>query len=69
MKLSKNQIKKMSPGQVLTVVCDNIPELDSVYQVALQARKEISDKDIGISRSTKTMSVCIRVTEKEVTDG
>lgn len=51
----------MLPEQVLTVTCTDTAELDSVYQTALQARKEIKDYDVAISRSSKTMTVSIRV--------
>lgn len=64
MKLTKEQVKKMLPGQTLAIACSNTPELDSTYQVALQARKEIEDYDVIISRSGKTMTVGIRIEEK-----
>ena len=64
MKLTKELVKKMLPGQTLAIACSDTAELDSTYQVALQARKEISDYNIAISRSGKTMTVGIRVTEK-----
>ncbi len=64
MKLTKEQVKKMLPGQTLSIACANTAELDSTYQVALQARKEITDNDVIISRSGKTMIVGIRVEEK-----
>ena len=54
----------MLPGQILTVACADTAELDSVYQTALQARKEIDDRDVAISRSGKTMTVGIRVNAK-----
>ena len=65
MKLTKEQVKKMLPGQTLTITCDNTAELDSAYQTALQARKEVEDFDIQISRSYKTMIVAIRIAEKD----
>lgn len=64
MKLTKEQVKKMLPGQMLAVACADTSELDSVYQTALQARKEIEDYDVAISRSSKTMTVGIRVNAK-----
>lgn len=64
MKLTKEQVKKMLPGQILAIACSDAAELDSTYQVALQARKEVGDRDIAISRSGKTMTVNIRVVEK-----
>lgn len=64
MKLTKDQVKRMLPGQTLSVHCKDTPELDSTYQVALQARKEMPDFDVAISRSGKTMIVGIKVDEK-----
>lgn len=64
-KLTKEQVKRMLPGQMLSVGCNNTAELDSVYQTALQARKEMSEHNVAISRSNKTMNVTIRVGEKE----
>ena len=64
MKLTKEQVKRMLPGQTLVVDCTDTAELDSVYQTALQARKEIEDRSIAISRSGKTMTVSISVSEK-----
>lgn len=65
MKLTKEQIKRMLPGQTLSVHCSNTAELDSAYQTALQARKEIDDYDVQVSRSGKTMIVGVRVEEKQ----
>lgn len=64
MRLTKEQVKKMLPGQTLSVHCKDTAELDSTYQVALQARKEIDNYDVTISRSGKTMIVGIRVEDK-----
>lgn len=64
MKLTKEQVKKMLPGQTLAIACTNAAELDSTYQVALQARKEIEKYDVIISRSGKSLTVGIRVAEK-----
>lgn len=55
----------MLPGQVLTVVCANAPELNSAYETAKQAKRELmAERDtdnIGISCSAKTMTVVVRV--------
>lgn len=64
MKLTKEQVKKMLPGQTLAIACANTAELDSTYQVALQARKEIDAHDVIISRSGKSMTVGIRIVER-----
>ena len=66
MKLTKENIRKMLPGQVLTVICNGSDELDSVVQTAHQARKELgfTDGELTISRSGKTETVVIRRNEK-----
>lgn len=63
MKLTKEQVKRMLPGQSMSIQCDNAAELDSVYQTALQARKE-SGVGYDISRSAKTMTVSINLVRK-----
>lgn len=66
MKLTKENVKKMLPGQILTVVCCGSDELDSAVQTAHQARKELgfTDKELSISRSGKTETVVLRRNEK-----
>ena len=59
--LTKKIVKELLPGNELTVSCGNVQELDSAYQTALTARKEMGLTATGlyISRSGKTMSVTI----------
>lgn len=59
MKLSKQNITTMLPGQTLTVSCDNAAELDSVKQVAYSTRRELGPDALKIYRSAKTMTVTI----------
>ena len=68
MRLTKENIKKMLPGQILTVVCHGSAELDSAIQTAHQARKELglTDEELPISRSGKTETVIIRRMEKHL---
>lgn len=68
MRLTKENIKKMLPGQALTVLCLNTPELNSAYETAKQTKREMIAEgfphDIMLSCSGKTMTVVIRVSEK-----
>lgn len=68
MRLTKENIKKMLPGQTLTVSCSDTPELNSAYETAKQTRREMVAEgfphDITISCSGKTMTVVIRIAEK-----
>lgn len=56
MELTKEQVKQMLPGQSMVIACDTTSELDSVYQTALQGRKESERDSLTISRSGITMT-------------
>lgn len=60
MKVTKEQIRKLLPGQVLTIPCDNTAELDSTYQTAMQVKREEGMFPIAITRSGKTNTIIIR---------
>lgn len=66
MKLTKDQVAKLLPGQTLTIVCSDTPELQSVYEIAKRTRREcgVSPEDMAIACSGKTMTVVIRRIEK-----
>lgn len=70
MKLTKENIKRMLPGQTLTVTCDDTSELLSVYETAKQTRRKMTAEgfphDISTSCSGKTMTVVIRITAKKL---
>lgn len=59
MRVSKQDFKKLRPGQILTAVCLNAAELDSAYQTALKARKELglNKADMRVTRLAKEMKV------------
>ena len=61
-KLSKEQVRKLTPGQTLTVVCDDAPEMVSAYETARQVRRELEVENVKmpISASYKTLTVIIR---------
>ena len=65
--LTKDLVKKLLPGNVLTVPCENVAELDSAYQTALTARKEMgmTANELYINRSGKSMSVTITRRKEE----
>lgn len=66
MKLTKEQVEKLLPGQTLTVICNDAPELSSVYEVAKRTRREmgIGADVFPIACSGKTMTVTLRRIEK-----
>lgn len=61
-KLTKDKVKSMLRGDIITISCDSACELSSVYQTAFTARKELGEKgrDISLSRSNITMTVVIK---------
>lgn len=62
MKLTKEQVQKLLPGETLTVACRNVAEVNSNYEVAMNARLEqgIMSSVMPISRSAKTLTVVVR---------
>lgn len=62
-KLTKDKVRAMMPkDDHILVLCDSACEVDSAYQVALQAKKDMGDKgnNLCISKSNVTLSVVIR---------
>lgn len=61
-KLTKDKVKSMLPKDSLVVMCDSASELESAYQVALQAKRELGEagKNISVSRSGVTLTVIVR---------
>lgn len=66
MKLTKEQVEKLLPGQTLTVVCMDAPELNSAYEIAKRTRREmgLGAEDFPIACSAKTMTVTLRRLER-----
>lgn len=69
MRLTKDNIRKMLPGQTLTVTCSDTPELRTAYETAKQTRRELKSGGfphaVAVSCSGKTMTVVVRVSERE----
>ena len=61
-KLTKEKVRSMMPKDCLFIPCDNAAECESVYQTALQTKRELGDsgENIAISKSNVTLSVVIR---------
>lgn len=61
-KLTKDKVKSMLPKDSLVVMCDSANELESAYQVALQAKRELGEagKNVFVSRSGVTLTVIVR---------
>ena len=59
MKASKQDFKNLRSGQTLTVACLDAAELDSAYQTALQARKELglTREGMRVTRRAKAMKI------------
>lgn len=61
-KLTKEKVRSMMPKDCLFIPCDNAAECESVYQTALQTKRELGDsgENIAVSKSNVTLSVVIR---------
>lgn len=63
-KLTKDKVRAMLPKDCIFIPCDNSAELESVYQVAVQSRKAMSEEGLRVipevSKSHKTLSVVLR---------
>lgn len=61
-KLTKDKVRSMMPKDCLFVQCDTAAECESVYQTAIQAKRELGDNgnNIAVSKSNVTMTVVVR---------
>lgn len=61
-KLTKDKVKAMLRKDTLVVFCDTASELESAYQTAIQAKKEMKDsgREVAVSKSGVTLSVILR---------
>lgn len=59
--ITKEFLREMRPGEVLTVVCRDAGALDSVYRLAMEMRNAEKNKvRFAVSRGATTQSVVIR---------
>ncbi|MDE6535886.1 MAG: hypothetical protein K2K82_07770 [Muribaculaceae bacterium] len=63
-KLSRDKVRAMLPKDCIFIPCDNAAEVESVYQTAIQSRKEMEEEGLKVipevSKSQKTLSVVVR---------
>ncbi len=61
-KLTKDKVRAMMPKDCLFIPCDNAAECESVYQTALQTKRELGNNgnNIAVSKSNVTLSVVVR---------
>lgn len=63
-KLSRDKVRAMLPNDCIFIPCDNAPEVESVYQIAIQERKKMEEAGVKVipevSKSLKTLSVVLR---------
>lgn len=61
-KLTKDKVRAMMPKDCLFIPCDNAAECESVYQTALQTKRELvnNGNNIAVSKSNVTLSVVVR---------
>lgn len=54
------KIRAMNVGDSMTEHCTRASELEAAYQSAIPVIKEITDKDIRVSKSNVTETVTVR---------
>lgn len=59
-RITVDKIKALEAGDFITQPCEFAGELESAYQNAWQAKKELTDRDLKLSKSNVTMTVTIR---------
>lgn len=61
-KLTKEKVKAMLPKDLIFIPCNTASELDSAYQTAIQAKKELGAKgdNVSVSKSNVTLTVVVR---------
>ncbi len=61
-RLTKDKVKSMLPNDVIFIPCDTASEVDSAYQTALQAKREMGENGnrVFVSKSNVTLSVVVR---------
>lgn len=66
-RLTRKEVRELSPGKILTIDCRTGAETVAAYQTAVQMRKEMEEQQAGkrlqISSSFKTNTVTIRCEE------
>ena len=67
MLIGKETVKNLKPGSVLTLHCKDLPEYNSSYQTAWQARIDmgLDKEDLKINRNSKELVVRIERIRKE----
>lgn len=61
-KLSRDKVRAMLPKDCIFIPCDNAAEVDSAFQIAIQAKKDMGEdgNKIAVSKSYVTLSVVVR---------
>lgn len=61
-KLTKEKVKSMLPTDCIFISCDTASEVESAYQTAIQAKREMGDKGdiVAVSKSQVTLTVVVR---------
>lgn len=61
-KLTKEKVKSMLPTDCIFIPCDTASEVESAYQTAIQAKREMGDKGdiVAVSKSQVTLAVVVR---------
>lgn len=67
MLIGKDLIKNLRPGSKLTLRCKDLPEYNSSYQTAWQARVDLglSKEDLRISKDSKNLVIEVERIRRE----
>lgn len=61
MKITKDFIRALQPGEVVMAVCKTAAQLDCIYRLAMYVRSESDDRTkLAVSRSATTLTAVIR---------
>lgn len=67
MLIGKEMVKSLKPGSTLTLRCKDLPEYNSSYQTAWQARQELGlgKDDLAIRKDSKGLRIEIERLRRE----
>lgn len=61
MKITKDFIRALQPGEVVMAVCKTAAQLDSIYRLAMDVRSDSEDRtELAVSRGATTLTAVIR---------
>lgn len=59
MKLTQDIVRKMMPGQTLSVCCESVTELNAAQQAAYRGRRGFHGCAVRVQRDSKTLTLTL----------